>query len=523
MTSSQKIAVNTLATFARSLFGMALGLFSSRWVLHALGPVDFGLMGVVGALITFVAFLNGVTSVAVTRFLAFSIGQGDSAEINKWFNTALSVHTLIPLALVAAGWPLGEWAINHFLNIPAARLATACWVFRFSLILSFWGMCSTPYMGMFTAKQHIAEMSLWGVASTIANFGLAYYLTFYRGDAWLLYSGVTVAIGVGIGVLQVLRAQALFPECRIRLALWWDWSRVRQVLSFSGWSLFGGLGWLLRSQGIAILLNKYFNPAAFPHVNASYGVASQVSGQTQMLSGAMLGAFTPEIVASEGRGDRDMVVRHTLRASKFATYLTLLFALPLGLEIDYILALWLKSPPLLSSEFCRMMLLVFAISRLTAGYGAAISATGKIAGYQVSLGGLAILSVPVIWWLFAAGLGPLSLCWVFIGFMVVCTAGEAAWGYVLLRIPLTRWCRSVVIPCLTCSAAVLGIGAGVRLLFGGPSFGRFVCVAGAAGLASLSLGACVILDKEERAGVLVQLKRVCAKLGLPWPDASPRS
>lgn len=512
MTSSKRIALNTLATFVRSLFGMTFGLFSSRWVLEAVGAVDFGLMGVVGALITFVAFLNGITAVAVTRFLSFSVGQGDSEETNKWFNTALSVHTVVPFLLIVIGWPVGEWLIYHFLNVPSARLTTACWVFRFSLILSFWGMFSTPYMGMYMAKQHIAELSVWGFLSTLFNFGFSFYLTHYKGDAWLLYSVGTVAIGVVLGVLQVWRARVLFPECSIRLSLWWDRARIKSVLSFSGWSLFGGLGWLLRSQGIAILLNKYFNPMHFQHVNAAYGVANQVSMQTQVLSGAMMGAFTPEIVASEGRGNRDAVVLNMLRSSKFATYLTLLFALPLWLEIDYVLVVWLKTPPLLSSEFCRMMLLVFAISRLTAGYGAAISATGKIAGYQVSLGGLAILSVPVIWWLFAAGLGPLSLCWVFIGFMVVCTAGEALWGRFLLGVSLLTWWRCVVGPCLAYAALTLAVGYLVQVLFPRASLVRFTCVVSVVEVLSVLLGVTLVLDRAERGGIVFVLKRYYIRL-----------
>ena len=42
---------NACATYARSVVALALGLFSSRWVLQALGASDFGLYAVVGALV----------------------------------------------------------------------------------------------------------------------------------------------------------------------------------------------------------------------------------------------------------------------------------------------------------------------------------------------------------------------------------------------------------------------------------------------------------------------------------------
>ena len=512
MTGSQRIALNTLATFARSVFGMALGLFSSRWVLQALGPIDFGLMGVVGALITFVAFLNSLSAVGVSRFLAFSIGQGDPDETNKWFNTALSVHSIVPVCLVMIGYPIGLWAIRRFLNIPPDRLATACWVFRFSLVNTLIGMMATPYLGMYTAKQHIAELSLWGVVSTVSNFLFAFFLIRYRGDAWLVYGGGLVILSVLICGGQVLRARRLFPECAVRLDRWWNRRRLREMLSFSGWNLFGGLGWMFRSQGVAILLNKYFPPLAFPHVNAAYGIANQVAGQTQTLSGAMLGAFTPEIVALEGRGDRTQVHTQMLRASKLSTYLTLLFALPIWLEIDFLLNLWLKQPPVLATEFCRLMLAVFVLSRLTAGFGAAISATGRIAGYQVSLGGLAILTLPVIWLLFRAGAGPLVLCHVLFGFMVLCVAGEVFWGRILLGLSASRWLRSVALPCAACAALAFLPGRLAQVLLEPVAAGvRFLVVGGL--VAGLTLaGGVVVLDRRERDGLWRQVKRCWARV-----------
>ena len=64
-------------------------------------------------------------------------------------------------------------------------------------------------------------------------------------------------------------------------------------------------------------------------MNAAYGVANQVSGQTNQLSWAMVGAFTPELTAAEGRGERERMLLMANRVSKFGTLTSLLFALPL--------------------------------------------------------------------------------------------------------------------------------------------------------------------------------------------------
>ncbi len=512
MTASQRIIVNTLATYGRTVFSMALGLFSSRWVLHTLGPVDYGLMAVVGSLITFITFLNGVTANSCARFFALSIGKGDAEETKRWFNAALSIHTVLPSVLTLLGWPAGEWCLAHFLNIPPARLATATWVFRLSLISALWGMITTPYQGMFTAKQRIYEMSVWGIVQTLISFGLAYALTLYRGDCWLLYSAGTVGIMVGVGFLQVLRAQKLYVECHIDFSQWWNWSRIRQVTSFSGWQLFGSVGTILRGQGTAVLLNKYFNPAQFAYVNASYSLGNTVSGYTQTLATALQGAFTPEITATEGRGDRSRMLHLSNRASKFGTWLILLIAIPLLLEIDGLLVLWLKTPPELTAVFCRLIIIQFLIERLTFGHMVAVSAVGRIAGYQMMLGGLLILTLPIAWLFLLLGYPAPSVAWAFIITASGLSIGRVLFAKTLVGAMPSDWIKAVLAPCLLVFAVGMALGSLSRAAYGPFSFFR-LCVVTAVTTASWGLlGWLAVLDRSEKTYFVVHLTKLAGRL-----------
>ena len=119
MTANKRIFLNVIATYGRSLFGLACGLFSARWVLEALGKEDFGLYGVVGALTIFISFLNMMLSGALGRYYAFSIGEAKKAADNgraadglencrRWFNTALSIHTIVPVVLMLIGYALWQ-------------------------------------------------------------------------------------------------------------------------------------------------------------------------------------------------------------------------------------------------------------------------------------------------------------------------------------------------------------------------------------------------------------------------------
>lgn len=512
MTASQRVILNALATYGRTVFGMALGLFSSRWILQALGVVDYGLMAVVGSLIVFVTFLNGVSAASCARFFALSIGKHDPDETNRWFNTALSIHTILPAILILIGWPIGEWAIGCFLNIPEARLTTARWVFRFSLVSAFWGMVSTPYMAMFTAKQNIVELSIWAMAGSVVNFGFVYWLTSYSGDAWLVYAGFTVLISVALGLAQVWRARCLFPECGIRLSRWFDKVRLLQVFSFSWWSMFGQIGWLLRSQGIAILLNKYFEPKRFPYVNASFGLGGTVSGYTQTLSAALMGAFTPEITAREGSGDRSGMIRQALQASKFGTSLVLVFAVPLMLEIKYVLVLWLKNPPLLANEFCVLMILTFLVDRLSTGEMVAINARGKIAAYQMTIGGLIILTLPLAWLFLAFGWGALSVGWAILIITVLCTLGRVVWSKYLLGSSVRQWVRCVLLPC-SATGCIIAIACFGVMEFLQPCFFRLVLVCFVALLVWMALTWFLVLDIRERSFFKANFNQALVKFG----------
>ena len=135
------------ASYSRTLIAAGLGLFSVRWVLDALGASDYGLYAVVGSLIVFISFFNNILGISISRFYAYSIGHGENVspeeavkELSGWFNTAFSLHILVPIALLVIGYPVAVYAIRHWVNIPPDRIATAVWVFRVSCVTAFVSM-----------------------------------------------------------------------------------------------------------------------------------------------------------------------------------------------------------------------------------------------------------------------------------------------------------------------------------------------------------------------------------------------
>ena len=444
MTPSQRIAFNTIATYSRSVLAAALGLLSTRWVLGALGQSDFGLFAVVGSIITFIVFLNSVMSNSAARYFAYSIGEGDMEKVNQWFNSALSIHLILPVLLVVIGWPIGEYCITRVFTISPGRIGASLWVFRVSLLSAFFSMVTIPYSAMFAAKQHIATLAVWGTLQSILSFSFAFLLTRLPGDRLLMYAIGTVAITIVVQVGLSAQAMIVFRECRIRPSQLLDIGRFNKILSFAGWNFIGSFGAILRNQGSAILLNIFFGP----RVNAAFGIANSVSAQVIAMSSAMTGAFSPEITASEGRGDRIYMLDIALRMCKFSTLLVMLFAIPLIVEVEYILKLWLHDVPQYADTFCQLMLIMFLIDQLTVGYMSAINAQGKIAAYQATLGSILVFTLPLAWFFLKSGFAPTGVGFAFVITMFLVSIGRIFWGRNLLGINVKEWFFKVFSPCV---------------------------------------------------------------------------
>jgi O-antigen/teichoic acid export membrane protein len=515
MTPSQRIALNTIATYTRSVFSAALGLFSMRWVLGALGPSDFGLFSVVGSIITFIVFLNGVMAGSAARHFAYSIGEGDMDKVNQWFNAAFSIHLILPIILILIGWPIGEYCITHVLTIPLDRIVTSLWVFRISLLSAFFSMVTIPFSAMFTAKQHITTLAVWGTSQSILSFIYAFWLTRMSGDRLLLYAIGTVTITIFMQIGLSVQAIIVFHECRIRRAQWFDVERFKKILSFALWSFIGVFGTILRNQGSPLLLNIFFGPK----VNAAFGIANSITAQAMTLSSAMTGAFSPEITASEGRGERNHMLDVALRMCKISSLLVMLFAIPLIAEVDYVLKLWLHDVPPYAGILCQLMLITFLIDQLTVGYMSAVNAQGKIAAYQGTVGSIMALTLPIAWVFFKIGFPPSSIGFTFIITIVFVSLGRVFWGRRLLAMPVQKWLTQVVIPCAT-----VGVISTVATLAPqwclSSSLIRLCLVFAASAISTILAGWFIALNASERIFFIRNATRIKERFGLKYAKSA---
>jgi len=515
MTQNKRIALNTIATYGRSIFGVLCGIFSTRWVLEALGQEDFGLYAVVGGMAIFLSFLNIQLAGAISRYYAYSIGQAkitvdaDSGvrECRAWFTTAVLIHTVVPFALLLVGWPIGIYAIEHgWISVPPERLDACLWVWRFVCIFSFLGMVTVPFQAMYTAKQYIAELTVYSFIQTFARTAFIYYMVVTPNDWLVSYAFAMGVITVLPQLVMCLRARKAFTECRILPSAFRELNRVRQVASYAIWTAIGGIGFVASHECMGILVNNFFGA----RVAGGFGVAQTVSGEAASLTGALQGAFQPAVATSYGAGDMQAVRNMAFRVCKVGTVLTLLFAIPMALEINELLRLWLKDPPPYAAPMSICALAFTVIEKLSCGHLMAVNASGRIAKFQIVRGLLRVFVIPLALIPAYCGWGPIAAMLALPVSVIFVDVGDVVLARGRVGMSVRCWLKSVILPVVTMIVMVFVIGWTPQL-YCPPSFWRIVLTTFLVIATALPCGWFVVLSRQERCWLQ---HRICKRYGI---------
>lgn len=468
----------------------------------ALGEVDYGLLGLIGGLIAFVEFFNNLLANAVGRFYAVSVGAAKKAGkeaaglelCRQWFNTALAIHSCVPVVLIIVGYPLGILAIQDFLTIPPDRVQDCLWVWRFTCLSCFVGMISVPFKAMYFAKQEIAELTLYSFCTTTFNAIFLYYLITHPG-VWLVGMSCWMCIlAVVPQSIIAVRAVIKYPECHFRRAYLWDAGRVRELGKFAYARFTAEFSGMLSVQMKSIFVNKFMGP----RFNASMTIGNTVSSHSMTLAGAVEGAIWPALANKAGEGDLEAVKRMSFLACRVNSVLVLVFAIPLSLEIREVLRLWLVTPPPFAAELCVAILMGQAFVKMTDGYWMSILGTGKGVvkySHRICLCGLS--EVVVAYVLFALGMGMWSVCIAIyanyiLGVVIRLISGREFNGY-----EIGYWLRNVF--ATISSAALVSFAVGyLPRLFLSASFGRVVLTSVVSDLAFFAFVWLLVFEKTER-------------------------
>ena len=448
---AKRLAHNTLALYFRTALTMLVSLYTSRVVLRELGETDFGIYNIVGGVVVLFSFLQAAMSTATQRFLSIELGKNDISGFNKVFNLSIICHIVIAIVVLIIGESIGLWLFETKLNIPPERKIASQWVYQFSLLTCLANIIRIPYNASIIAHEHMSFFALVGILEAILKLLIAYLLVVFHYDKLISYSILVFIVTGLITIIFVIFCKTRLRGCNF--ILYWDKKLLMKLISFSGWSLFGSVASVSASQGVNILLNVYFGVI----INASMGIANQISSAVSTFSTNFQTAFVPQLMKAYASNNQDYFLLLINKTSKYSYFLLLLIGLPIIICCEPLLDIWLNDVPLFSVQFVRLIICSCMIDALSAPLWYSVQAIGNIKMYQMMVSAIIIINLPVSYIFLAYGFPPTSALFVRIALNVITHVFRIIYLKRKISLDIKKYLYNVIIPSLVCTFIVIPI------------------------------------------------------------------
>ena len=439
---------------------MAIGLYTTRIVLDALGEINYGIYALVAGVVGMLAVLQSAMSTTAMRYMSHSLGTGDEVLMAKTFNVIFFLHFIIGLGLVVFIEIGGYFLFEYFLDIPFNKLADAKVVFHLMAITTFIAIIAVPYDAVINSHENLLALSVVDIIGALLKLSVAIYLTFTDLNLLIIY-------GIGVFLVQfimrIMKQQysiRKYKECKINFKRGIDKNLIKEIMAFSGWNLFGSIASMTETQIRGIILNMFFGVK----INASEGIARTASGQINNISVSLTRAINPQLVKSEGSGDRQKMLRITTISTKFSVLLFALIAIPVIIEMPFLLNIWLKDVPEYAVIFARLTLISLLISKFTFEITNAIRAVGRIKEFQVVETIILVLNIPITFALFKLAYPPSTIYFVSILLSIITSIYRLYIGNKIAKLDISEFIKNGISPTLLPILIAILTGVFVQLL-----------------------------------------------------------
>src|SRR5574344_746849 len=390
--NNKRIAKNTLALYVRTFITMIVGLYTSRVMLQALGVENYGINAVVGGIVGMTSILTGAMSTSISRYITYALGEKNSERLKIMFSTSVNAQVVMAVIVAIILEIAGVWFLNSGANIPVGRLTAANWVLQCSIISLSISLISSSFNAEIVAHERMSIYAYVSIVDALLRLAICFIIQYYGGDRLILLAILQIFVALIIQTFYGLYCKKQFEEA-LYIPKVFDKSLLKELTIFSSWSILNNGAWIFSTQGVNMLINVFF----FFTFNASRNIAASVDSAVQGFVGNFSTAFSPQITKSYAAGDLDYSISLVNRGTKFTLLLMLVFVVPICMEADTLLKLWLGKVPTSCALFLRLSM--FESLAIASGNNLLklVQANGNIKRYSIDTALYAGLVFQLCW------------------------------------------------------------------------------------------------------------------------------
>lgn len=501
-----KIAKNSTLLYIRMAIVMAINLYSVRIVLHSLGEVDYGIYNVLSGVITLLSCITSTTSTSTQRFYSFTIGEDKQKKIQDIFSISINIYIVLSAFVIIVGETIGLWFINTKLTIPSDRLIAANWVYQFSILSFIFSILQSPFSAATIANEDMGFFAIVSLLECCFKLIIAIILASVSVDKLIFYAAALMLVPLLSLGIYIIIAYIKYPECRYKKIS--DKRLYKEIMHFSGWSLYGSVAGVGMNQVVNILINMYFGPIA----NAARGISMQVNSAFSSFGANFITAIRPPMIKSFAEGNFAYLDKLFSVSNKLIFYSMIIIAIPVYAEMEGIIHLWLNNDEIMIIKFSRLIVIYIMILVLNNPISIIMQATGKVKEYFVPVESMTLLCPFVSWFLFKFGAPVYSAFWAMI---VAVSISHIIRIFTLKKyypqFSIKKYICKFIIPAILISIIVYCVACSIRLFIGNLVV-RIVTLFVIASLLVTSLVYVFNLTKNERTLLKNYLHKIINKL-----------
>ncbi|MDA9342104.1 oligosaccharide flippase family protein [Flavobacteriaceae bacterium] len=441
LNNNKQIVNNTIMLYIRQIIVLLVSLYTVRITLDVLGVEDFGLYNVVGGIVLLLSFLSGTMASATQRFFSFALGENDFEKLKKTFSVNLIFYIVLVIISLILLETLGLWYIKNQLVIPNERYDAVIYLYHFSTFSFIATLLTSPFIAIIIAHEDMRIYAYVAIIEVLLKLCVVFLLIYIVADKLPLYGFLVFSVSTINLLIYIIICLKKYKECQFK-KYYWDEKLFKEILNFTGWTLFGQLSTVFRTHAVTILLNQSFSPIAV----ASRAIATNISGRINMFASNFNLGLYPSIIKSYSSGNKNRMFELIFNGSKLTFSLMWIFALPLFLEMEAILGLWLKEVPEFAVLFTRLALIESLIVSISLPLTTAARAPGKMKQYELILGCIQLLIFPVCWIFISLGYPSYSVFLVAIFFNFIMFIVRLYIVASLIGIRVSNYLKLVLLP-----------------------------------------------------------------------------